>query len=139
MVYEMCPDSAMGKLECFASVLFLTGRGLPLGTFPALVFLSALQENGQVPVVPEKVPGREVEMWELGMGRCLCGGDTITAEQGPQRWTKGIRAVHEEHLLWVSTASMDSQMDMRVDRHMDGHVEVGELSLTGEERSWSLG
>lgn len=90
-------------------------------------------------MVPEKVPGREVEMWELGTGRCLCGGDTITAEQGPQRWTRGIRAVHEEHLLWVSTAGTDSQMDMRVDRHMDGHVEVGELSLTGEERSWSLG
>ena len=58
---------------------------------------------------------------------------------GTSKVDQGIRAVHEEHLLWVSTACTGSQMDMRVDRHMDGHVEVGELSLTGEEGSWSLG
>lgn len=63
----------------------------------------------------------------------------VPAWQGPQKWIKGIQAVHAEHLVWVSIARTDSQMDVRVDRHVDAHVKVGKLSLNKEERSWLVG
>lgn len=34
---------------------------------------------------------------------------------------------------------MNSQMDTRVDRPVDGHVEVSELSLAGKDRGESVG
>lgn len=38
-----------------------------------------------------------------------------------------------QRLLQVSAACMNSQVDMRVDRHVDGHVEVSELWLERTE------
>lgn len=62
----------------------------------------------------------------------------VRAEQRPPSFP-GVGVEREKHLLQVSISGRDSQMDMRVDRRGGVHVVVGELSLTREERNWSVG
>lgn len=127
---------ATGKLECFITVHRPHWVSAPLATFPALVFLGALREGGQASVVSK--------FW-VGEWRCGGGGRKMPLQwgpslqsRGPWRWTQGIWAAREQHLLHVSIVHTGSWIDMRVDRHVDCHGEVSELSLAGEERSWSV-
>lgn len=84
---------------------------------------SSRQESGGVEAGGEKVPPA------AGM---------VRAEQRPPSFP-GVGVEREKHLLQVSISGRDSQMDMRVDRRGGVHVVVGELSLTREERNWSVG
>lgn len=80
-------------------------------------------------MVPWKVPGREVERWELGGGSHSTAGDL---RGGP----RGHGQCMSQHLLQVNVACMDLQMD----RHEDGWTcGVSELCLAGEDRSCSVG
>lgn len=91
-------------------------------------FWVSCEEWDTLLVVPWKVPGREVERWELGGGGHSTAGDL----RGRLR---GRGQCMSQHLLQANVACTDS----RTDRHMDGHVEAGELWLAGEDRSWSVG
>lgn len=71
------------------------------------------------------------------MGRCLISevGQSLPSRKLSSRPRRPGQHM-SQHLLQVSVARMNSRMDMRVGRHMDGHLEVGELGRA-EADPWS--